>query len=225
MKTGVLIPGYNEQPYIGEVVKNASVYVPEIVVVDDGSTDNTGPRAREAGAVVLTNQVNKGKGDALAAGFKYILDQTDWDAVIIMDGDGQHDPAGIPFFIRLAENAGVQIIAGDRLTGVKISGKMPVVRWLTNKFMSYVISKITRQEIPDSQCGYRLIKREVLADLELVTSRFDTESEILISAAKKGYRIGSLPVRIIYREETSYINPVRDTIRFIRLVYAALFRN
>ena len=224
MKAGILIPCYNEEAYIGGVVQNTFHYAAEVIVVNDGSTDNTGKEAEEAGAVVLTNRNHRGKGEALAAGFKHILNRTDWDAVVIIDGDGQHDPAEIPAFLKTAEDNEFQIITGDRLTGVKMGGAMPVVRWLTNKFMSQVISVITGQKIPDSQCGYRLIKREVLNDLELVTSRFDTESEILIRAAQKGYRIGALPVKIIYRDETSYINPIRDTIRFAKLVYAAVFR-
>jgi len=142
-----------------------------------------------------------------------------------MDGDGQHDWHEIPKFIETAQSQDTAVVIGNRMTGILPLRHMPLIRWLTNKVTSYIISKITGQRIPDSQCGYRLIKVSVLNDLELLTSRFDTESEILIKSAKNGYKIASLPIRSIYRGEVSYINPVRDTMRFVRLVYAAIFRD
>lgn len=224
MTTGVLIPCYNEALSVGNVIKNALLYVRDVIVVDDGSSDGTGEAAESAGAIVLRHQVNKGKGESLRTGFGYIKENKNWDSVIIMDGDGQHDPGDLPRFIETAQKENAGIVIGDRMTGLGPKGAMPFIRWLTNKTTSYIISKLIGQKIPDSQCGYRLIKTDVLKDLELKTSRFDTESEILIKSAKRGYKIISLPIKIIYRNEVSYINPVRDTLRFIKLIYAGIFR-
>lgn len=224
MKVVVLIPCYNETLSISDVVKAAFLYVKDIIVVDDGSLDGTGESAQTAGAIVLRHQVNRGKGESLRTGFSYIIENKNWDAVIIMDGDGQHDPVVIPRFIEIAQRENAGIVIGDRMSGLDAKGAMPLIRWLTNKTTSYIISKLTGQKIPDSQCGYRLIKTNVIENLVLSTSRFDTESEILIKSAKRGYRIISMPIKIIYRNEVSHINPFIDTLRFIRLIYAAIFR-
>lgn len=224
MKTGVLIPCYNEAVNIGSIVKSTLSYVRDVIVVDDGSIDDTTVRAKESGAVVLRHEVNKGKGEALKTGFSYIKDNTDWDAVIIMDGDGQHDPREILKFTQTAEVGYASLVIGNRMGERNRPKNMPITRWLTNKGTSCIISKIIKKKIPDTQCGYRLIRRDVLNKLELSTSRFDTESEILIKSVKKGFKIISIPIKSIYHEEISYINPVKDTIRFIKLIYAAVFR-
>lgn len=225
MRVGVLIPCYNEAIAVGDVVKKALLYVRDVIVIDDGSTDGTDTVAQAAGATVLRHPENKGKGEALRTGFRYIKENRDWDAVIIMDGDGQHDPEEIPRFIQTAQQVNASIVVGDRMSGIGHPRRMPLIRWLTNKVTSYIISRIIRQRVPDSQCGYRLIKINVLKDLELLTSRFDTESEILIKSARADCKIISLPIKSIYHGEISYINPVRDTIRFIKLTYAAILRD
>jgi glycosyltransferase involved in cell wall biosynthesis len=219
MKTGVLIPCYNEAANIDTVVKGCMDYVSEIIVVDDGSSDGTGSIASKNGAYVINHYKNKGKGESLKTGFKHIEEKTDWDAVIILDGDGQHDWHEIPDFVKTAEKENVSIVVGDRI-GVKKPKNMPMVRWLTNKFTSYITSKVIGQYVSDSQCGYKLIKTDVLKGMELRTSRYDIESEILIQASRKGAKIVSVPVKSIYRDEVSYIHPFRDSVRFVKLIYS-----
>lgn len=213
MKVGALIPCFNEEVAVTGTVKGTLAYLPEAIVVDDGSTDDTARRARQAGAEVLRHSLNQGKGAALKTGFSYVLQYTDWQAVIILDGDGQHDWTEIPKFIVAAQYC--SLVLGNRMGQAE---NMPLVRWLTNKFMSWLISRLTGQQIPDSQCGYRLLKRDLLKDLHLRTCRYDTETEILFQAAAQNYQITSVPVGSIYRGETSYINSLKDTIRFIRLI-------
>lgn len=224
MKIGALIPCYNEAINIGNVIKGVLSYVSEVIVVDDGSIDGTGNIAKDAGAIVITHQQNKGKGESLRNGFKYIEEEKNWDSVIILDGDGQHDWNEIPDFIDAVEKWNASIVVGDRI-GRKKPENMPYIRWLTNKFTSYITSKIIGQFVPDTQCGYKLIKTDVLKNLELRTSRYDIESEILIQASRNGARIVSVPVKSIYKDEISSINPARDSARFIKLIYAAIFRN
>ena len=214
MKVCVVIPTYNEAGTISVLVKQICKQDLDVVVVDDGSTDNTGQFAESSGAAVLKNKVNQGKGASLIKGFDSAL-KNNYDAVITMDGDGQHLPEEIPDFIRAAQNPDKGIIIGNRMSQRR---NMPLVRVWTNKFMSWIISKITGQKIPDSQCGFRLIKKEVLARLHLVTSKYEIESEILIKASRLGFKIASVPIRSIYVGERSHINPFFDTLRFIKFI-------
>ena len=219
MKILVLIPCYNENRSITDVVGTARKYVEDVLVVDDGSSDETAQLAENAGAKVISHSENKGKGQALRTGFDYFL-KGNWDAVVTVDGDGQHSLDEIPSFIKEAEKDELDIIIGCRMKDLK---DMPLIRILVNKFTSLVVSMLSRQKIVDSQSGFRLIKRSVLENVQLSTSNFDTESEILVGAARKGYRVGEIVVKTIYKgEEISKIKPMRDTIRFFRLVFRML---
>lgn len=223
MRTLVVIPCKNLEDEVGDVVRgvlglNLGL---DVLVVDDGSTDATSEAASRAGAVVLAHDVNLGKGAALRTGFGYAV-ENDYDAVVTMDGDGQHDPGAIPDFLDALENSGADIVIGTRMHAV---GDMPGLRVWTNRTTSRVVSALSRQNIPDSQSGYRLIRVRVLRDIAgaLVTTRYDTESELLIRAARRGYRISSVAIESIYTGTVSHINPLIDTLRFIRLVVRSVF--
>lgn len=213
MKICVIIPSLNESNSIAELVKKIIELKLDVLVIDDGSQDNTSEIARNSGARVIRNEVNEGKGASLSKGFRYCL-ENGYDALITMDGDGQHSPDDLPAFIRSADSDN-SIIVGNRM---KNSRNMPLVRLLTNKFMSWLISKVAKQRIPDTQCGFRLIKRQVLEKIQLSTSRYEAESEILIKASRLGFKIGSVPIKSVYRGEVSKINPITDTIRFIKYI-------
>ena len=163
----------------------------------------------------MLNLNNQGKGASLVKGFKYALDNN-FDAVITMDADGQHLAQDLPSFIEQASDPDIHIVLGNRMLNVE---KMPYLRVITNKFMSWLISIISKQVIPDTQCGFRLIKKEVLKKIELSTSKYETESELLIQASRLGFKIKSIPIRSIYGREKSQINPFIDTLRFIRLIF------
>lgn len=213
MKICVVIPSLNESSTIAELVKKIIEFKLDVLVIDDGSQDNTSEIAGDSGAKVIRNEANEGKGASLSKGFRYCL-ENGYDAVITMDGDGQHSPDDLPVFIRGADSDN-SIIVGNRMQKTK---NMPFVRLLTNKFMSWLISKVAKQKIPDTQCGFRLIKREVLEKVELSTARYEAESEILIKASKLGFKIGSVPIKSVYKGEVSKINPLTDTIRFIKYI-------
>lgn len=219
LKLCVLIPAFNEEKTIGEVVEKARQFVSDVVVVDDGSSDKTSSRATEKGAFCLRHTENRGKGASLQAGFEYILNR-DIEAVIILDGDGQHDPSEIPKFLTFFEKGKYDIILGNRMSNPE---GMPLIRWLTNKFMSAVISRLSGQKIPDSQCGYRLISRVVLEKVKCNSRNYDLESEILIKASRAGFRIGSVPIASIYSGQQSKINSIIDTIRFFKLLIKVSF--
>jgi glycosyltransferase involved in cell wall biosynthesis len=214
MKNCVIIPTFNESKSIGKLIKQIQEQKLDVVIVDDGSIDNTAEIAQDEGAIVLKNSLNEGKGVSLIKGFEYAL-KNHYDAIITMDGDGQHLPEDIPYFIRLAKYSDSGIFLGNRMNHTK---DMPLMRILTNKFMSWLISGIIKQNIPDTQCGLRLIKREVIEKVRLKTNRYEIESEILIRASRLGYKIESVPIKTVYQKEKSQINPFIDTIRFIRFI-------
>ena len=213
-KICVLIPAYNEARTIGRITREVKALGMNVYVVDDGSSDNTAGIARSEGAIVVSHEKNMGKGTTLREGFKHIL-KKGYDVVIVMDGDNQHEVKSIPDFIKAMETTGADIIIGNRMGDI---GNMPHVRRKTNAIMSYFISKKCGQHIPDTQCGYRLIKREVLEEITLDSSNFEIESEIIIKACRKGFKIGAVPIRAVYQDEKSRINPVVDTLRFIAMI-------
>ena len=208
----ILIPVYNECKEIGRLVGSLKRKGFDVVVVDDGSTDQSGTTAQEKGAKVIRHDQKQGKGHSLQDGFDYILRQENYDAVITIDGDGQHDIEDIDQFLAKAQEHPKSIITGTRMANPR---GMPLVRLWTNRLMSGVISFLCRQKIPDTQCGFRFINCSVLKPLTLTSSDFQIETEVLIKASKKGFKIYSVPIKTIYRGEASKINPVVDTFRFL----------
>jgi len=215
----VLIPAYNEAGAIGRLIKTIKEFGFDVMVVDDGSTDATSDIARSAGALVIRHDVNKGKGVSIQEGIRYALANS-YNAMVIMDGDGQHKPEEIHQFIQKADEKKSSFITGNRMRN---TAGMPVIRLITNRVMSAVISAICRQHIPDTQCGFKFIRRDALEKLNLSSSRYDIETEILIEAAMSGIKIDSIPIRTIYQREESKIRPVIDTLRFMRLLIKKIF--
>jgi glycosyltransferase involved in cell wall biosynthesis len=187
-------------------------YIP--YVADDGSTDGTSAAAKSAGANVIRCEVNRGKGAALREGFERVL-QDGFEMVVVMDGDGQHSVEDIGSLFETMEFTGSDLVVGNRMHD---TASMPIIRTLTNHFMSFMISRICGQYVPDTQCGFRLIKREVLEKVRLESSRFEIESELIIKAARQGFKISSALVKTVYEDEKSRINPVVDTFRFVKFL-------
>lgn len=208
----IVIPAYNAAKTIGGVVRAAKGQAADVVVVDDGSTDETAAVASREGALVISHVRNQGKGAALRTGFEHVL-RTECDGVVTLDSDGQHDPQEIPRLITEGRRQHAGIVIGNRLQD---GAAMPPLRRWTNLVMSGLISRLTHQHIPDSQCGFRLIRREVLRSIPaLRASRFDFETEVLLAAARQRWKTISIPVRAIYRSEPSHIQPLRDGVRFL----------
>jgi len=219
MKICVIIPTHNEAKTIRNLVTRIKKQNLDILVIDDGSIDETTKEAELGGAKLVKHDINKGKGISLREGFDFAL-KNNYNAVITMDGDGQHDPENLGDFIKKKLNCQADIIIGNRMEKTK---KMPFARFITNKFMSFIISKFCSQAIPDSQCGFRLITTAVLRSLDLSTSNFEIESEVLIEASRKKYRIESIPIKTIYKGEKSKISPIVDTLRFIVFICRELW--
>ncbi|MFH1837354.1 MAG: glycosyltransferase family 2 protein [Candidatus Omnitrophota bacterium] len=215
--TIVVIPSYNEARTIGTIVRDIVRTGVSVLVVDDGSTDNTERIALDSGAMIMRNRKNFGKGFSIREGIKYVLKKTTFKWMIMMDADGQHLTEDIPVLMEATRGEDIEpdIIIGNRMID---SGPMPPTRYLTNRFMSWVISGICRQYIPDTQCGYRIIKVSSLEKLELTSKKYDIDSELLMRAADKKMIIKSVPVQTVYGEEISKIKPIRDTLKFLKLI-------
>jgi len=214
-RIAVVIPAFREGERIAKVVKDIKAFVPTVVVVDDCSPDNTSEEAKSAGAIVVRHNVNKGKGAALKTAFKKLAEMG-YDYGITMDGDGQHDPHHLPLFIKEIKDSSATMVIGNRFSNAQ---GMPKVRWLVNRTMSWIISRICRCSIPDTQCGYRAIAVANPCVQAAKSDHFDYESEVLILIARDKGLIRSVPVKTIYQGEVSKIRPLRDTIRFFKLLW------
>ena len=183
-----------------------------IIVVDDGSTDITGEVAKAAGAIVLRTEQRRGKGAALQTGWRYAY-ESGFAWALSLDGDGQHDPAQIPFFFQSAETTGAPLVIGNRM---EQPAGMPWVRLLVNQWMSRRLSRVSGRFLPDSQCGFRLMNLRAWSGLSVSSHHFEIESEILLAFILASHRVEFVPVRTIYRGEQSKINPIRDSVRWLR---------
>ena len=220
MKICLLLPAYNESKTIGGIIQESSEFISEIVVIDDGSSDETGEIAIASGAVCLSNITNCGKGSALRKGFAYALAHG-YELIFTMDSDRQHDPADIPCFLEHFHNTRPDILIGAR-TKPDSRVLMPFHRRVNNRLISYVGSKLCGQQVPDFQSGYRLIRADVLRQVHLETERYETESELLIKAGRLGFRIESLPIQTRYGDEVSHIKPLREIWLFTKLLFRSL---
>jgi glycosyltransferase involved in cell wall biosynthesis len=215
MKTCVIIPTYNEAKHLGLLLHDIKNYLSDIIVINDGSSDSTAQVAASCGAVVITHLHNQGKGSSLIKGFAYAL-EAGFDSVLVMDGDGQHRPQDIPKFLAAAQDASRGLIVGNRMHDPR---HMPKVRRLTNRIMSWYISRIAGCAIPDSQCGFRLIRKEALLRFNFLTTKFEIETEMFIEASRLGITVVSIPIQSVYQDEKSHINPFIDTVRFFRYMF------
>jgi glycosyltransferase involved in cell wall biosynthesis len=209
------IPAWNEAPRIGLVVEAARSHLP-VLVVDDGSQDDTAAVAEAAGATVVRHRQNRGKGAALMTGFAWALGRG-YDAVLTLDADGQHDPADIPRFLDAYE-AG----AGDLIIGRRDFSQMPFPRFFTNPFGSWLLSQALHTRIYDNQSGYRLYSRRFVEMIAPTTTGLEFEVEVIIQAVCQRVPIGWVDIRTIYGiDKVSYFHPIKDTIRFLEMVWYA----
>ena len=210
-----VIPGYHEEVHVREVAERTRTQLDHVLVIDDGSTDATAERAREGGAEVIVHPVNLGKGESIKTGLRHWLAWAEIEFILILDADGQHLPDEIGRFLAAANASEAGLFIGTRMNDVR---DMPFVRRTVNRYMSRRISRLCGQDVPDTQCGYRMVHRSLAPHLLAGTSRFDYETEMLIIASRAGCRIASVPISTIYSDEVSSIHPVRDTLRFLKLM-------
>ena len=214
-RIAAVIPAYQEEKYVSEVARRARAQLQNVLVVDDGSTDATSDRARSAGVDVVVHPQNRGKGESIKTGLHYWL-QRGSEYVVLLDADGQHLPEEVSRFVEAAASDNqAKIFVGSRMND---TSTMPFVRRIVNRYMSGKISRACGQQIPDTQCGFRMLHRDIIPEVLSGASRFEYETEMLIIASRKGHRVASVPITTVYSDEISSINPVRDTLRFFKLM-------
>ena len=210
-----VIPAYHEERHVRGVAERVCAQLDHVLVIDDGSTDANAARAREGGAEVIIHPENRGKGESIKSGLRHWLARPEIEFILLLDADGQHLPEEISRFFAAAAAAEAGLFIGTRMNDVR---DMPFVRRTVNRYMSRRVSRLCGQEVPDTQCGYRMIQRALVPHLLDGASRFEYETEMLIIASRQGFRIASVPISTIYSDEVSSIHPVRDTLRFLRLM-------
>jgi glycosyltransferase involved in cell wall biosynthesis len=230
-----VIPGYQEGPRIGDVVTMTRRHLP-VLVVDDGSTDDTGERAEAAGAIVLPQRPNQGKGAALRMGFRRALAEG-YDAVVTLDADGQHDPEEIPAFLAAFGALGLgeapdplgaagAVHAADHrpelVIGRRDFSRMPPVRRLSNTLGSTAFSWAVGQSIPDNQSGYRLVGRRLMAAMiESREAGFEFEIEMIAICLRHRWPLAWVPISTIYAGAPSHVQPLHHLRHFVRATRAA----
>jgi glycosyltransferase involved in cell wall biosynthesis len=220
-KICILIPAYNTQETLGLVLRKIEPLGGDVIVVDDGSSDETKRVAAEHGVQLLEHPHNLGKGAALRTGFQYIL-QKDYEVVITLDADGQHDPGEIPALLKIFHSVKPDILIASRAAEF---GKMTFLRRFWNRLGVRAVARRCHADITDSQSGFRLIRKGVLKEVALSSSRFETELEFLIKACKKGFGVLSVPINTQKVDGTgsSHFRPVVDTWRVCKLFLRSLF--
>lgn len=213
----IAIPAYEAEATIAEVVRRALPFGP-VVVVDDGSPDRTGDIARAAGVPVLVHAVNRGKGCALRTAFHHLTAQG-FDAIVTLDADGQHPPEEVPRLVA-AWRGGADLVLGTR---DHLYDGMSRVRRTSNASSSWLISRVAGRPLPDCQTGFRVYARRLLESVGFPESRFEAESAVLVRAARRGFAIAGVPIRLdtVDGRATSHYRPVVDSLRIARAVTRA----
>jgi glycosyltransferase involved in cell wall biosynthesis len=210
-----LIPAYNAEPFVGEVIRKARAYVP-VIAVNDGSKDGTLAQLNASGAIVIDQQPNQGKGVALRRGYRAALEQG-VAAVIQLDADGQHDPTEIPLFVEKFRATHADLIIGER-----DYSQMPLVRRMSNTVGRRAFSWAMGRYIRDNQSGYRLLSRRLMESLlESAESGYEFEMDQIVVCVKRGWPIEGVPIRTIYGDEVSNIKPMQHVVQFFGMVRKA----
>jgi glycosyltransferase involved in cell wall biosynthesis len=207
----VLIPAFNAAKSVGDVIRASKEFVRDVVVINDGSRDDTAAVARAAGAEVIDHPQNRGKGAALKTGFAHAI-KNGFDVVVTLDADGQHLPHEIPKFLKSREETKADLIIGGRS---HLFGEMLPRRRLANRFSAWSIAKASKTGITDSQSGFRLYSANLLRSVRLRTDGFDLESEVIVRAGVGGFKVLTIPIDLGFVDgiSTSHYKPLKDTLR------------
>lgn len=210
LQVAALIPAYNCAGKIGGVVAGVGEHLPQVLVVDDGSSDGTGAEAAAAGAEVITHGQNAGKAAAVRSGLGVLLGRP-VTHVLMLDGDGQHAPADIPAFLAAAAQ-GAELVLGNRLWNWRA---IPAKRYWTNFLGTRALELMTGYPLEDSQCGFRLVAASLLRRMRLVANRYAIDTEILVRCGKLRASFAHVPVQVIYDGVVSHYRPLADTVHIV----------
>ena len=219
MKFVTIIPAYNEEEAIKSVVRCALKYC-DVLVVDDGSSDNTYNLAKNAGAKIVKHEKNMGKGAAIKSGLKESLNN-DYDILILLDGDGQHNPDCIPLFISSMDSS--ELVIGSRFKNGNTEN-MPVWRKLSNKITTNLIKFVTGYRLTDSQSGFRAMSRNAAGlFLDIKYDDYVYESEMICRAAKHKIKVSEAPIPCTYGNEKSYVTKMH-ALKYILFIIGLVGR-
>lgn len=213
-----LIPAFNAENTLDVLLSRLLDYIPSqrVLVVNDGSNDGTANIAKRRDVRVLTLEFNQGKGAALRKGFDVLQQEQGIKDVVTLDADLQHRPEDLITFVEKKRQTGADIVIGLRS---RIGTRMPIHRRLSNAITSFLISMRTGTSVLDSQCGYRLIGKNVLSNVSFQSSGFEAETEFLIRAIKKGFSIAFAPIETIYDGAPSHMTNWKTTTDFVRILF------
>ena len=209
VSVAALIPAFQCADRIGRVVAGTRRYVSDIVVVDDGSKDGSADVALSTGARVVRHADNQGKGAAIRSGLAVLLGEPHTH-VLMLDGDGQHDPEDIPGFLSAASDA--DLVLGNRLWKPEA---VPRKRFWTNFLGTRALELMSGYPLEDSQCGFRLVAAAFLRRMALVGRRYSVDTEILVRAGRLRARFQHVPVQVIYDGAVSHYRPIADTVHIL----------
>lgn len=199
------IPCYNEEKFVGDVVRNARVYVDEVVVIDDGSNDGTGEAAKAAGAVVVTHKTNGGYGQAIKSCFDAAR-AMDAEVLVILDGDGQHDAAELPLILApILENSADIVIGSRFLNG---TNGVPLYRKFGINVITWLFNIGAKTKVTDAQSGFRAYGSRSVNTISLTEEGMGVSVEVLLEARRKGLLIKEVPISCKYHAQSSTLNPV-----------------
>ena len=223
MKIAALIPAVDEAETIRHVVAGIREHVSLVMVVDDGSRDDTAMLARDAGAAVLAHDRTKGKGTAIRTGLEHLLRRSELTHVLFLDGDLQHRPEEAPALITAGMDTAAHLVIGERQFD---RGAMPASRYHANRLGSAALSGLVGVPLRDTQCGFRLCHTDMHRRLTLHATGYEIETEMLVKIGRLGGRIVQVPVTAVYENGRSKLRPVRDTTRtcFLAVYYRFLER-
>jgi glycosyltransferase involved in cell wall biosynthesis len=222
LRSAAVIPAFNEGKNIAAVVMGVRPFVDRVIVVDDGSRDETAERARAAGADVIVHNANRGKGHAVRSGLARVFEE-DFTHVLLLDGDLQHLPAEAAALLAEAARSGAEAVLGERRFE---RDRMPASRYHANRIGSRVLSWFVGVPVRDTQCGFRVFRVDALRPLRLTARGYEIETEMLVKVRRRGGRLATVPVTAVYGGQTSKLRPVPDTTRtcFLAVYYRFLER-
>ena len=222
MKAAAVIPAFNEERTIAEVVAGVGPLVDRVIVVDDGSRDETAGRARRAGAEVIAHDTNRGKGHAVRTGLARVF-EGEFTHVLLLDGDMQHLPPEAAALLAEAERSGAAVVLGERRFE---RDRTPAARYHANRIGSRVLSWFVGVPVRDTQCGFRVFRVDALRQTGLTATGYEIETEMLVKVRRRGGAVAAVPVTAVYAGQASKLRPLPDTTRtcFLAVYYRFLER-